>query len=290
MTLETRFISVNDARLGYEVRGEGSGKPTAIFVHGYGGRSTGEDTYGNLLRALAETFTVYALDLRGHGASRAATGWSLAAVADDVAAFARALDLVGTLYVGHSMGGFTGMFCAIRHPGIFSALCLIATASAEGGKHTPAEVGRLMVEHGSDRDFLSEALKPMYARQGDTSAHVNAATLVDRAVHEAYFAEYPERVIIDDIRDIEAPVLVLNGALDNVVPLHTQHATALALPNCKEVIVMTEGHMLPIEAPDLVAREIIAFWTQDLPKTFSQARRRVVAEQLTAAAQEAQHK
>lgn len=275
MTEEVRYITVNGVRLGYDIRGEGPGKPSAVFVHGYGGRSTGRETYGELLAALGESFTVYALDLRGHGASTAAAGWSLSNVADDVAAFVRALGLSNALYIGHSIGGFTGMFCAVRHPGTFAALALIATASAEGGKNTPPEVGQMHVEHGTDPEFLHKALASMYVRDADTGPHVAAGLLVDRRVHESFFAEYPNQVIIDQVGSIDIPVLALNGALDNVVPLPTQHATAMAIPNCKEIIITTEGHMLPIEAPHIVAREIITFWQHDLNETFSAVRRRL---------------
>ena len=106
----------------------------------------------------------------------------------------------------------------------------------------------------------------MYVREGgDQSAHIEAVTLVDLNVHRTYFAEYLTRSILKDIRAIRIPVLVLNGALDNVVPLWSQHETALALPFCKEVILTTEGHMLPLEAPGMTAREIMSFWRHDVP-------------------------
>lgn len=274
MIAHLRHVTVNGVSLGYDVRGEASGGTPVVFVHGYGGRSTGEETYGELIGALAENFTVYALDLRGHGGSAAAEGWSLPQVADDVAAFVQALGLRDALYVGHSIGGFTGMFCAVRHPGTFAALALIATASAEGGKSTPPEVGQMHVEHGQDAEFLRGAVAAMYLGDADIGPHVAAAMLVDRKVHETFFAEYPEQVIIDAVGSIEVPVLALNGALDNIVPLATQHATAMAIPNCKEVVFTTEGHMLPIEAPLIVAREIVAFWREDRDDTFAGARRR----------------
>ncbi len=273
MIADLRHITVNGVSLGYDVRGEASGGPPAVFVHGYGGRSTGQETYGELLDALAKDFTVYALDLRGHGGSAKATGWSLPQVADDVAAFVRTLELRHALYVGHSIGGFTGMFCAVRHPGIFAAMALIATASAEGGKHTPPEVGQMYTEHEANADFLKGALTSMYVRDADPSGHVAAAMLVDREVHRTFFAEYPDRVIIDQVGTIDVPVLALNGALDNVVPLVTQHVTAMSIPNCKEIVFTTEGHMLPLEAPLIVAREIVSFWRYDRDETFSAARR-----------------
>lgn len=265
MTSELRFVSANGARLGYQAHGEGAGKPAAVFVHGYSGRSTGPDAYPDLLGALAQTFTVYALDLRGHGASASEIeGWSMSAVADDIPAVLEALGLVAPLYIGHSMGGFTGMYSAVRHPGVFSGLCLLATASAAGGGHADPAVGQLMVEHGRNAEVLKAALGPMYVRGGDSSPHIAALGLMDPSVHAAYFAEYPELGILEEVRNIDVPALVLSGALDNVVPLAEQHLTALALRLCKEVTYTTEGHMLPLESGAMTAREIIAFWTHDV--------------------------
>ncbi|WP_157220792.1 alpha/beta fold hydrolase [Flavisphingomonas formosensis] len=264
MAYDIRHIDVNGVRLGYQVRSEGSSKPPAVFAHGYSGRSTGEDIYGEFLGSLEKHFTIYALDLRGHGASASEIdGWSMSAVADDVAAFVEALGIEKPFYIGHSFGGFTGMFCEVRHPATFSALCLITTASAEGGKDTPPEIGQLWIDHGNDREFLLKTIPPQSVRGGHPTAHIDAVILMDRRVHEVYFKEFVDRVIIDDIRNLQLPVLMINGALDNVVPLFTQHATALAIPNCKEIIFTTEGHLLPLEAPDRVVREIVTFWQYD---------------------------
>ncbi len=265
MASDIRYVTVNGARLGYQVHAEGSGKPPAVFVHGYSGRATGA-TYPVLLNALAEAFTVYALDLRGHGASASqAEGFSMTAVADDVAAVVQELGLAGALYIGHSFGGFTGMYCEVRHPGAFSALCLLATGAAGGGGHAGPDAGEFLIRHGKDPEALRQAITPMYLRSHDVSAQIEAVMLMDLDVHRAYFAEYIHRSILEEIRNIRIPVLVLNGALDNVVPLWSQHETALAMPFCKEVVFTTEGHMLPRESGDIAAREILAFWDHDVP-------------------------
>lgn len=263
---EIRHIDVNGARLGYEVHSEGSGRPPAIFMHGYSGRSTG-DCYSNFLPLLAAEFTLYAFDARGHGASASQVeGFSMTAVADDVAAFAHALGITGALYIGHSFGAFTGMYCEVRHPGTFSALCLLNMGSAEGGGDTSPDLGRLFVERGRDRDFMLETLRPQYVLGGDPSRHVAAAALMDPRIHEFYFSEWPTRVIIEEVREISIPVLALHGALENVVPLATQHATAMAIPNCKEVIFTNQGHIMPLESPDITAREIVLFWRHEVER------------------------
>jgi hypothetical protein len=38
----------------------------------------------------------------------------------------------------------------------------------------------------------------------------------------------------------------------------------MAIPNCKEVIFTTQGHIMPLESPDITEREIIAFWKNDV--------------------------
>ena len=111
---DIRRQKVNGASLAYQVHSEGSGRPPALFVHGYSGRSTSDVAYPDLLNALAQAFTVYALDLRGHGGSATETAdFSMTACADDVATFAKALGVEGAVYIGHSFGGFIGLYSEV---------------------------------------------------------------------------------------------------------------------------------------------------------------------------------
>lgn len=259
MPSEIRYVAANGVQLGYQVFSEGSGKPAAIFVHGYSGRSTKIEAYEDLLAALAAHFTLYALDARGHGASAAVVhGFSLEAIGDDIAAFTEALQIVAPLYIGHSLGGLAGLFCEIRHPRTFSAMCLLASGAARGGG-----ISDLFIHHGRDREFLRNALRPNIRNEAHLNSHVEAVTLIDRCVHEEFHAQFSRVDILAEIPTITIPVLALNGAADSVVVPALQHETAMALPNCKEVIVAKLGHNFPCDAPDLSAREIIAFFQHD---------------------------
>lgn len=64
---------------------------------------------------------------------------------------------------------------------------------------------------------------------------------------------YPHNIITDRLAGISAPVLVLRGAQDVVVPPEAQQATALGLSYCKEVVFSRQGPMLPLEAPAMTA-------------------------------------
>jgi pimeloyl-ACP methyl ester carboxylesterase len=265
MVSEIRFASFNGVRLGYQVRSEGSGKPAAIFAHGYSGRSTNMKAYEAVLGELAEEFTVYALDLRGHGASAAAVeGWSIEASTDDIAAFVTQLGLAGALYIGHSFGGFAGMYCEARHPRTFSALCLITPGAAGNSGRLDPQAGAVMIEHGKDREFLMAAFAASYKDTANAISHVEAILLMDPHVHKTFFPSFSKINILDHVGKVEIPVLLLAGAQDTVIKLSTLHETALAFPNCKEVVFTTEGHVMPVDSPELTAREIVAFWKNDV--------------------------
>ena len=260
-----RSIDVNGTLLSYQRHaGRGKRRPL-VFGHGYGLRGTGP-IYRPLIDQLSQQFDVYALDMRGHGASAASfANWSQAAIADDLAAFVQKLELHGAVYAGHSLGGFTGMFAQIRHPGTFSALCLLATAAA-GGNDAPASVKDAFVRDGRDAAKMRAAFGPLYMRPNanDIRLAADAVTRLDPSVHEAFYPNFGRNIITDQLHEIDVPVLLINGAMDNVVSPAEQHKTAGGLKRSKEVILSSEGHMLPIEAPTVVGRDIMNFLLHDI--------------------------
>ncbi len=256
------FVEINGARLAYERHGT-PGRPALVFVHGYGLRGTGP-LYAPLIAKLATEFDVYALDLRGHGASASAhQDWSQTTIADDVAAFVNHMGLKGAIYVGHSLGGFTGMLAQIRHPGTFAGLCLLATIAASGTTQ-PAEIKETLVTKGRDVDLMTGTYASMFVRPDRAAFRrsAEAVALVSPGVHETFFTNLPNYVITDRLAEIRIPVLLLNGALDNVISVIEQQRTARSLPFGTDVTLAQEGHMLPLEAADITAREIITFHRQ----------------------------
>lgn len=256
------FAEVNGARLAYQ-HYAGNRLPPLVFLHGYALRSTGQ-IYSSLIQKLRPHFDIYALDMRGHGGSAAAiAGWSQEAIADDVAAFAKEMELQGAVFAGHSLGGFTGMYAQIRRPGLFSSLMLLATSPAGGGG-APPSVRDAFIQRGRDPVFLRDTFAGMYRHPGprDIQRSVDAVTLVDPKVHDAFYSNFAMTKVIDRLSEIDVPVLVVSGARDSVVSPADQYDTALKMPNAKEVTLPDQGHMLPIEAADVSAREMLAFFGQ----------------------------
>jgi pimeloyl-ACP methyl ester carboxylesterase len=108
---EGAYVEVNGMDMYYEVSGEGD---PMIVLHG---AYMNIPAMGDIVGRLAETHTVYALELQGHGRTndidRPVTYPNLAG---DVAAFMDAVGIEKADVFGYSMGAAAGLKLAIDHP------------------------------------------------------------------------------------------------------------------------------------------------------------------------------
>ncbi|NTU82713.1 MAG: alpha/beta hydrolase, partial [Chloroflexales bacterium] len=96
--------------ISYLLAGEGA---PLILLHGWGASAK---VWGNTMGAVADLRSAYALDLPGFGESPArATTPTLAALADEVVAFADTLGLARFDLLGHSLGAAIAACVAGRH-------------------------------------------------------------------------------------------------------------------------------------------------------------------------------
>ena len=92
--------------------GAGAGTATIVLLHGV---TLGAELWNGQLADLGERYRVIALDWRGHGTSRAGSrGFTLAALAEDLADVIERLELTDVVIVGHSMGGMALMHALRR--------------------------------------------------------------------------------------------------------------------------------------------------------------------------------
>ena len=101
--------------------------PAVLLLHGW--TASADLNFFTAYAALAESYRVIALDLRGHGRGmRSAEPFSLEDCADDAAALLGQLEAENVIVLGYSMGGPVGLLLARRHPGRVKALVMQATA------------------------------------------------------------------------------------------------------------------------------------------------------------------
>lgn len=110
----------------------GSGRPLLI-LHGLFGQS---DNWNTLAKRFAgEGFEVYAIDQRNHGLSPHSDAFSYELMAEDLHEFIELHKLSEPLIIGHSMGGKTAMFFALKYKELAAKLVVVDMAPAAYPPH-----------------------------------------------------------------------------------------------------------------------------------------------------------
>lgn len=118
--MRDQAVVVGGLRLMYRAAGDPDAPPV-VLLHALGDDRSGWD---RVTRELADTYRVYALDLRGHGRSDWPGTYSFEAMRDDVAGFLDALAIDRAVLVGHSMGAGVAGMVAQQRPHQVAALVL----------------------------------------------------------------------------------------------------------------------------------------------------------------------
>lgn len=252
-------------RDGVAIHWEASGRgPALVFLHD---GLTHAGVWDDLFAELAQDHRVLRYDRRGYGQSgepqeRYSPLGDLTAVMD-AAGVARA-----TL-VGAAWGGGLALAFALAHPVRVEALVLV-------GAMIP---GYGFSEHFTSRGFRNTA--PLLDEKPDRAlerwvedpwilAPTNrGARKRLRALLEPYFEkqmalrpdliELPEPNLLPHLPDVRVPALILIGESD-IADMHA-HAGVLdaRLPDARRVVLPRAGHLVPLERPEELARQIRSF-------------------------------
>jgi pimeloyl-ACP methyl ester carboxylesterase len=258
---DRRFVGSIRARTSYlTVRSRPTTDEAILLIHGAGMSAC---SWSNQLRGLAPGVRVVAIDLPGHGASDANQD---AGLEDYAAAASKLIDAlgVGPVFVaGHSLGGAVALTLAARRPDQVKALILVSTC-AKLSKYSAA-MDMLL-------GYVPQTLRSMvfFSTARSTLFSLGAS---NRAIQQGLkdLRSCPPETIRRDIAaakamDLEAvaqkvrvPTLILCGTADVLTPVATSHRLAALIPDSRIHLVNGAGHMLPLEAPERVEREIVEF-------------------------------
>lgn len=237
---------------------DATGGAPLVLIHGFGG-----DLNSWLFNQseLAKERVVYAFDLPGHGgSSKAVTDPSLPGLADAVAEACRALDLPRVNLVGHSMGGAVALTLAAHHPSVVNSLTLINSAGLGGAVNSAYIAGFLAAER--RKELLPFAEMLFADKQLVTRDLVDDMIKMKRldgvgealqAIAEAALSPAAQAAARELLPGIAAPILVISGQRDEVIPPAPSPAgaEAHALPD--------SGHMAHMEAAATVNKLLAAF-------------------------------
>lgn len=226
----------------------GSGDENVILVHGFGGDL---DNWLFNIDALAETATVYAVDLPGHGQStKALAKPSLATLTSALSEFMDKAGIAKAHLVGHSMGGAIAMELAGSKPAKVKSLTLICSAGL--GPEIGSYVDDYVAAQG--RKDLKPVLELLFADKSLVSRQLVDDVLkykrldgVEPLLKELAASLFAGRTQQDKpaakLAGKLPPTLVIWGKEDQIIP--ASHAAGL--PGAKTHVFEGAGHMVFME-------------------------------------------
>ncbi len=255
-------VDVDGLEISYERAGSG---PPVLLAHGFVGDA--RSTWSSQIEELADEFTVIAWDAPGSGRSAdPPAAFGMDEYADCVAGFLRTLQLDRAHLVGLSFGGALVLATFRRHRRLVSSLTLVSGyagwVGSLGTEEADRRLARSLEASGLEPDGFVAALAPsMFSR----SAH---GALVDRfldSVREFRPTGFRAmaRASHEDQRgvlaEIDVPTLLLYADHDVRAPVEVGEALHAVVRGSELIVLDGPGHASPVEAPELVNRELRRF-------------------------------
>src|ERR1700728_3369396 len=270
-TAPTQYVEANGIRYAYRRFGAGDRLPLVCLQHFRGGL----DNWDRLVTdGLAEKRSVILFNNAGVASSEGDPADTIEAMATHVIAFVDALGLKEIDLFGFSMGGFVAQNVVLARPELVRRLILAGTGP-EGGE---GMVGypELATRHATqelptvDNFYLfffptdsSQAAGRAYWKRRherenqDTPSSLNAMAPQVKAI--AAWGAVPARDRYAKLKNIELPVLVVNGKTDLMVPTVNSFILQQHLPDAELIVYPDSGHGAIFQFPARFVREATTF-------------------------------
>jgi len=253
-----------------------SAKPTLLFIHGLG---LNKNIWNSTIQLLSPHFRCIAIDLPGHGESRATSASGrMSDYAASVREFITKMNLHDLTLVGHSMGGQIAIILSLQMSATVTKLILVATAGIEsftkeeGEKlknGTRAIYANPLTDELLERTFFHARpeIKSLLMQEHLVQKRENFKKL--SALITSSVEGMLDEPVVDYLDKIAQPVLCIYGQLDAAIPnrwLHPQQSVQDILQvasskfsTCATVLFPFSGHYLPVDQAETLSEEILRF-------------------------------
>ena len=256
-------VTVNGIGLAYTDRGEGL---PIVFLHAFPLNRT---MWTAQEAALAPSYRVVTIDLRGHGESDAPLWhYSLDQTADDVRALLDHLAIRQAVFVGLSMGGYLLFALYRKYADRIRAMVLADTKAQEdspegkAGRFQMAQVAYTKGPSAIADIMIPKLLSPATIRtRPEIVQHVRRMIEGNQISGIAgdlmAMAERPDSRPL--LRQITCPTQIIVGELDQATPLADAQLMADQITGSHLAVIQDAAHLANLEQSDRFNRLIINF-------------------------------
>ena len=255
----------------------GNGQPV-VFHHGW--PLSADDWDAQMMYFLAQGYRVIAHDRRGHGRStQTADGNEMDTYAADVAQLAAHLDLRNAIHVGHSTGGGEVARYVAKHgagrvakAALIGAVPPVMVKSATNPGGLPIEVFdgfRAALVANRAQFFRDVPAGPFYGfnrpnakvSEGVIDNWWRQGMMGGAKAHYDCIKAFSETDFTGDLKAIEAPVLIMHGDDDQIVPIADSAMLAAKLvKNGTLKVYPGLPHGMCTTHPDLINPDLLRFF------------------------------
>ncbi len=241
--------------------------PPVVIVHGLFGFS---DNWQTVAKSLAETHTVFTVDLRNHGRSPRSDEHNYPAIAEDLRKFLEKNWLFKSAIIGHSMGGKAVMQFALNFPEMVERLVVvdISPKKAAGGGHDDIFEALFSLDLAtlSSRSEAEAILSAQIEELGVRQFLMKNLTRNSENGFEwkmnlpVLFREYPSILAAVEGEPFEGETLFVRGGNSNYILDKDWTGITKLFPNAKLETIIGSGHWVHADKP----KELLALLHQFL--------------------------
>jgi pimeloyl-ACP methyl ester carboxylesterase len=271
----SQFLKLDDGTR-VHVRDEGKQDGRAlVLIHG---SNASLHTWEPWVKRLGSDYRIISLDLPGHGLTGTHPGgkYDYPVFVSVVNEVMEKLLVPRAIIAGNSMGGGTAWMFALTHPERVDGLILVDAAGAPRWEATQVPIG-FRLARTPVINQLMKIITPRSVFEKSLQGSVSVQSVVTPATVDRYWElnRYPGNreaslqrfsyahnnhpATKEQLAKIKAPVLILWGEEDKLIPVSSARWFAEALPGSKSIIYPKVGHIPMEEVPDQSAADVKAW-------------------------------
>jgi pimeloyl-ACP methyl ester carboxylesterase len=259
------YLSVNDINLYYEEHGSGS--PLILIA----GLASDSQSWLPVVESLSRQYRVIIFDNRGSGRTIPQDAkTSIQMMADDCIALVRHLKLPHVHLLGHSMGGFVALDCAIRYPHSISKLILVGTSAFDSDRNNAlfSDWASCLETEMDTKLWFRNIFYWIFSRRFFEDAK-SVETAVGLAAKNPYpqsktaFRNQVEAIktfnCLKELSNIRSETLMIFGKEDLLFPPKKNSKILRTIPMTETALIAHAAHSVQIERPKAFVDHVQAF-------------------------------